>query len=123
MKESLIYKTVRMIRDLVHVKVMEDFYTVQAIALESAGDLTEGKQNIIANEKQILENVVAFHGCENRSIGVVSDDSAGKGVMYAEDKLTVDMKDCGQLNPNQMSITQWEDGNVKHAFSYYNANV
>ena len=30
MKESLIYKTVRMIRDLVHVKVvkvMEDFYT------------------------------------------------------------------------------------------------
>ena len=30
MKESLIYKTVRLIRDLVHVKfvkVMEDFYT------------------------------------------------------------------------------------------------
>ena len=67
--------------------------------------------------------MVAFHGCENRSIGVVSDDSAGKGVMYAEDKLTVDMKDCGQFPPNQMSITQWEDGNVKHAFSYYNANV
>ena len=103
MNESLIYETARMIRDLVLVKVvevMEEFYTDHAINEESIGDRTEGKQTISANEKQVLENVAAFHGCENRSIGVASDDSAGKEVMYAEDKLTVDLKDYGQFNPD-----------------------
>ena len=125
MNESLIYERARMIRDLVLVKfveVMEEIYTDRAINEESTGDRTEGKQTIIADEKQVLENVVAFHGCENRSIGVASDDSAGKGVMYAEDKLTVDMKDGGQFNPGQMPVTQWEDGKAKHDCSYYNAN-
>ena len=125
MNESLLAKTQRMIEDLVHgkfVEGMEEFYADHAVNEEPTGDRIEGKQNIIANEKQVLDNVAEFHGCEIKSIGVATDDGHGNGVTYAEYKLTVDMKDGSQFNPDQVQVTQWEDGKAKHVRFYYNPN-
>lgn len=123
MNESLLEKTRRMIGGLQEgrfVEGMEEFYAEDAVNEEPTGVKTEGKATIIANEKQVLEGVEAYHGIEIRSIGVAEDDGKGNGVTFAEYKLTVDMKDGSKFNPDQVQVTRWENGLAKHIRFYYN---
>lgn len=123
MSDSLLDKTRRMIDDLKEgkfVEGMEEFYADDVVAEEPTGAKTEGKATIIANEKDILENVAVYHGIEIRSIGVGEDDGRGNGVTFAEYKLAVDMKDGTKFNPDQVQVTRWQDGKAKHIRFYYN---
>jgi len=123
MSDSLLDKTRRMIDGLKEAKFvegMEEFYAEDAVTEEPTGARTVGKATIIANEKQILENVAAFHGIEIRSIGSAEDDGRGNGITFAEYKLAVDMKDGSKFNPDQVQVTRWKDGKVKHIRFYYN---
>jgi hypothetical protein len=125
MPESLLDKAKRMIeglRDGKFVEGMEELYADDAVNEESTGAKIEGKANIIANEKKILEGVAAYHGIEIRSFGVGGDDGKGNGVTFAEYKLTVDMKDGTQFNPDQVQVTRWRDGRAVHNKFYYNPN-
>ena len=123
MSESLLDKTRRMIDGLKEgkfVEGMEEFYADDVVNEEPTGARIEGKAKLISNEKEILENVATFHGIEIKSIGVGEDDGSGNGVTYAEYKLSVDMKDGSKFNPDQVQVTRWEDGEVKHIRFYYN---
>ena len=123
MSESLLDKTRRMIDGLKEgkfVEGMEEFYAADAVVEEPTGAKTEGKATIIANEKDVLENVAAYHGIDIKSIGVGEDDGSGNGVTFAEYKLSVDMKDGSKFNPDQVQVTQWRGGEVRHIRFYYN---
>ena len=123
MSETLLDMTKRMIHDLKEgkfVEGMEEFYADDVVAEEPTGAKTEGKATIIANEKEILDNVAEYHGIEIRSIGTGEDDGSGNGVTFAEYKLTVDMKDGSKFNPDQVQVTRWKDGKVEHIRFYYN---
>jgi ketosteroid isomerase-like protein len=123
MNESLLDKTRRMIDGLKEgkfVEGMEEFYTDDIVIEEPTGAKTQGKATIIANEKDVLENVATYHGIEIKSIGAGEDDGSGNGVTFAEYKLTVDMKDGSKFNPDQVQVTRWEGGKAKHIRFYYN---
>ncbi len=125
MSESLLDKTKRMIEALKQgqfVEGMEEFYADHAVNEESNGAKIEGKANIIANEKNILEQVAAYHGCEIKSFGAGEDDGQGNGVTFAEYKLSVDMKDGSKFNPDQVQVTRWENGLAVHIKFYYDPN-
>ena len=123
MSESILDKTRRMIDGLKEgkfVEGMEEFYADDVVNEEPTGAKVEGKATIIANEKDILENVATYHGIEIKSIGTGEDDGNGNGVTFAEYKLSVDMKDGSKFNPDQVQVTRWEGGQVKHIRFYYN---
>lgn len=123
MSSALLAMTEQMIEDLKEgkfVEGMEAFYADDAINEEPTGAKTVGKAAIIANEKQVLANVAAYHGIEVKSIGVGQDDGNGNGVTFAEYKLSVEMKDGSKFNPDQVQVTRWENGKAKHIKFYYN---
>ncbi len=125
MNESLLDKTKRMIEGLKEgrfVEGMEEFYAEDAINEEPTGDQTVGKETIIENEKNILEQVSEYHGIEIKVFGAGEDDGAGNGVTFAEYRLSVDMKDGSKFNPDQVQVTRWENGLAKHIKFYYNPN-
>ena len=101
------------------VQGMEDFYADDAVNEEVTGAKIEGKANIITNEKQVLENVAAYHGCTVHAVGVGEDDGNGNGVTFAEYELRVDMKDGSTFNPKQVQVTQWKGGKATHIRFYY----
>ena len=101
------------------VKGMEDFYADDAVNEEASGVRIQGKATIIANEKKILEQVAAFHGCSVHSMGVGEDDGEGNGVTFAEYELRVDMKDGSTFNPSQVQVTRWRDHKVVRVTFYY----
>ena len=120
---SLLSKTQQIVDMLAKgqfVEGMEAFYADDVVNEEPTGVITQGKQTIIDNEKNILEQVAAYHGIEVKSIGVGQDDGNGNGVTFAEYKLTVDMKDGSKFNPDQVQVTRWENGKAKHIKFYYN---
>lgn len=122
MSATLLDKTTQMIEALKEgkfVEGMEEFYADDAVNEEASGAKVEGKANIIANEKKVLEQVKAYHGIEIKSIGAGSDDGNGNGVTFAEYKLTVDMKDGSTFNPDQVQVTRWRDGKANHIKFYY----
>ena len=121
--ESLLEKTQKILDMLAKgqfVEGMEAFYADDVVNEEPTGVITRGKQAIIDNEKNILEQVAAYHGIEVKSVGVGEDDGNGNGVTFAEYKLSVDMKDGSKFNPDQVQVTRWEDGKAKHNKFYYN---
>ncbi len=123
MAETLLEKTRRMIQDLADgkfVEGMEEFYADDAVNEEPDGRRIEGKTAIIANEKNVLDNVAAYHGIEIKGFGTGSDDGAGNGVTFAEYKLSVDLKDGSKFNPDQVQVTTWKDGKASHIRFYYN---
>jgi hypothetical protein len=125
MSESLLNKTRRMIEGLKEgkfVEGMEEFYADDVVNEEPTGTTVEGKATIIANEKDILSNVAAYHGIVIKSLGAGEDDGNGNGVTFAEYKLSVDMKDGSKFNPDQVQVTRWESGKAKHIRFYYNPN-
>jgi hypothetical protein len=122
MSETLLDKTKRMIEALKEgkfVEGMEGFYADDAVNEEPTGAKIEGKANIIANEKKVLEQVKAYHGIEIKAVGAGPDDGNGNGVTFAEYKLTVDMKDGSTFNPDQVQVTRWRDGKAYHIQFYY----
>ena len=102
------------------VEGMEAFYAADAVNEEPTGAVIQGKQAIIDNEKNVLEQVAVYHGIEVKSVGVGEDDGNGNGVTFAEYKLSVDMKDGSKFNPDQVQVTRWENGQAKHIRFYYN---
>lgn len=123
MSQSLLSKTNRILEMLKQgqfVEGMEAFYADDVVNEEPTGAKTIGKAAIIANEKEILANVAAYHGCEVRSVGVGEDDGDGNGVTFAEYKLSVDMKDGGKFNPDQVQVIRWKNGLAIHNKFYYN---
>ncbi len=123
MSTSLLEKTRDMINGLKDgrfVEGMEAYYADDAVNEEPTGAKVVGKAAIIANEKEVLANVAAYHGIEIKSIGVGQDDGQGNGVTFAEYKLNVDMKDGSKFNPDQVQVTRWENGKAKHIKFYYN---
>ncbi len=102
------------------VEGMEAFYADDVINEEPTGVIVQGKQAIIDNEKNVLEQVAAYHGIEVKAVGVGEDDGNGNGITFAEYKLSVDMKDGSKFNPDQVQVTRWENGKAKHIKFYYN---
>lgn len=101
------------------VKGMEDYYADDAVNEEASGASIQGKANIIENEKKILEQVAAYHGCTVHSFGVGEDDGNGNGVTFAEYELRVDMKDGSTFNPKQVQVTRWRGGKAYRITFYY----
>ncbi|MFG0257672.1 MAG: hypothetical protein ACF8GE_07205 [Phycisphaerales bacterium JB043] len=101
------------------VKGMEDFYADDAVNEEADGTKVVGKATIIANEKNILAGVAAYHGITVHSAGVGDDDGNGNGVTFAEYELSVDMKDGSTFNPKQVQVTRWRNGKAAHIKFYY----
>lgn len=123
--ESLLGKSQQildMLKNGEFVEGMEQFYADDVINEEPTGVTTQGKQAIIENEKNILQQVKAYHGIEIKSVGVGEDDGKGNGVTFAEYKLSVDMKDGSKFNPDQVQVTRWKNGKAVHNKFYYNPN-
>jgi hypothetical protein len=123
MSENLLDKARRRVENLREgkfVEGMEEFYADDAVNEEANGVTIEGKERIIANEREILEGVATYHGIEIRSFGVGEDDGKGNGVTFAEYKLTVEMKDGSKFTPDQVQVTRWRDGKAVHNKFYYN---
>ncbi|WP_447971197.1 hypothetical protein [Nitrospira sp. M1] len=121
--ESLREKTQQILAMLAKgefVEGMELFYADDAINEEPTGVIIKGKQHIIENEKNILQQVKAYHGIAVKTVGVGSDDGQGNGVTFAEYKLEVDMQDGSKFNPDQVQVTQWVNGKAAHIKFYYN---
>ena len=104
------------------VEGMEQFYADDVMNEEPTGVIIKGKQAVIENEKNILQQVKAYHGIEVKSVGVGEDDGNGNGVTFAEYKLSVDMKDGSKFNPDQVQVTRWKNGKAVHIKFYYNPN-
>ena len=122
MSETLLEKTTRMIEGLKEgkfVEGMEEFYADHAINEEATGAKIEGKAHIIANEKNTLANVKAYHGIDIKALAGGPDDGKGNGVTFAEYKLSVEMKDGSTFNPDQVQVTHWRDGQADHIKFYY----
>ena len=123
--ESLLTKTQHILDMLVKgefVEGMEKFYADDVVNEEPTGATIRGKLAIIENEKNILQQVKAYHGIEIKAVGVGEDDGQGNGVTFAEYKLSVDMKDGSKFNPDQVQVTRWKDGKAVHIKFYYNPN-
>jgi ketosteroid isomerase-like protein len=123
--ESLLTKTQHILDMLVKgefVEGMEKFYADDVVNEEPTGSTIRGKLAIIENEKNILQQVKAYHGIEIKAVGVGEDDGKGNGVTFAEYKLSVDMKDGSKFNPDQVQVTRWKDGKAVHIKFYYNPN-
>ncbi len=104
------------------VEGMELFYADDVTNEEPTGVIVQGKQAIIENEKNILQQVQTYHGIEIKSVGVGEDDGKGNGVTFAEYKLSVDMKDGSKFNPDQVQVTRWKNGKAVYNKFYYNPN-
>ena len=104
------------------VEGMEQFYADDVINEEPTGAIIQGKQAIIENEKNILQQVKTYRGIEIKAVGVGEDDGKGNGVTFAEYKLSVDMKDGSKFNPDQVQVTRWKNGKAVHIKFYYNPN-
>lgn len=102
------------------VEGMEQYYADDVINEEPTGAIIEGLSNLVAHEKNVLDNVATYHGIEVKSVGVGEDDGNGNGVTFAEYKLSVDMKDGSKFNPDQVQVTRWKDGKAKYIKFYYN---
>jgi len=111
---------INMLKEGLFVEGMEKYYADDVVNIEPVGEPRSGKAAIIANEKEILGQVAAFHGIEVRSLGVGEDDGKGNGVTYAEYKISVDMKDGSKFNPDQVQITRWAGGKAIEIKFYYN---
>ncbi len=123
--ESLLEQTqkiLEMLKKGEFVEGMEQFYADDVINEEPTGVMIKGKQAVIENEKNILQQVKAYHGIEIKSVGVGEDDGSGNGVTFAEYKLSVDMKDGSKFNPDQVQVTRWKNGKAVHIKFYYNLN-
>ena len=101
------------------VQGMEDYYADDVINEEATGASVQGKDKIIANERQFLETVENYHGCTVKSYGVGQDDGQGNGVTFAEYEIRADLKDGKTFNPNQVQVTRWENGKIKRCTFYY----
>ena len=123
--ESLLTKTQHILDMLVKgefVEGMEKFYADDVVNEEPTGATIRGKLAIIENEKNILQQVKAYHGIEIKAVGVGEDDGKGNGVTFAEYKLSVDMKDGSKFNPDQVQVTRWKSGKATYNKFYYNPN-
>lgn len=98
---------------------MENFYADDAVNEEATGATVQGREQIIANEKQFLEGVKEYHGCTVHAVGSGSDDGNGNGVTFAQYDLKADLKDGSTFNPKQVQVTRWVDGKAKHIRFYY----
>ncbi len=99
---------------------MEKHYADDVVNVESTGVRTEGKDLLIANEKEFLAKVETFHGVDVRGVGVGEDDGQGNGVTFAEYSIQVDLKDGSKFNPEQVQVTRWRDGKAIENRFYYN---
>ncbi len=123
--ESLREKTQQILAMLAKgqfVEGMEQFYADDVVNEEPTGVTVKGKQAIIDNEKNILQQVKTYHGIEVKTVGVGDDDGQGNGTTFAEYKLSVDMKDGSKFNPDQVQVTKWVNGKAVHNKFYYNPN-
>ena len=122
MSNSLLEKQkdlIELVKQGKFVEGMEEYYADDAVNVESNGSFIEGKDAIIANEKEILSKVAAFHGIDVKSTGVGEDDGAGNGVTFAEYAMNVDLKDGSTFSPEQVQVTRWENGKAKRITFYY----
>ncbi len=115
-------KILEMLKKGEFVEGMEFFYADDVINEEPTGVIVQGKQAVIENEKNILQQVKTYHGIEVKSVGVGEDDGKGNGITFAEYKLSVDMKDGSMFNPDQVQVTRWKNGKAVHIKFYYNPN-
>ena len=109
-----------MLKEGQFVEGMEAFYADDVVNEEPTGAKIVGLAALVEHEKNVLENVAAYHGIEVKSVGVGEDDGNGNGVTFAEYKLSVDMKDGSTFNPDQVQVTRWKDGKAVHIQFYYN---
>lgn len=120
---TLLEKTVQitdMLKEGQFVEGMQQFYADNVVNEEPTGAVIEGLDALVAHEKNVLDNVAAYHGIEVKSVGVGKDDGNGNGVTFAEYKLSVDMKDGSTFNPDQVQVIRWKDGKAVHNKFYYN---
>lgn len=123
MMDSLLNKTnqiIAMLKEGQFVEGMQAFYADNVVNEEPTGATINGLAALVEHEKNVLENVAAYHGIEVKSVGVGEDDGNGNGVTFAEYKLSVDMKDGSTFNPDQVQVTRWKDGKAVHVRFYYN---
>ncbi len=123
MSNSLLEKTneiMEMLKTGQFVEGMEKFYADDVVNEEPTGDKITGLDNLIAHEKNVLEQVKTYHGITVYSVGTGEDDGNGNGVTFAEYSLRVDMNDGSTFNPDQVQVTRWENGKAKHIKFYYN---
>ena len=109
-----------MLKEGQFVEGMEQFYADDVINEEPTGATIEGLAALVAHEKNVLDNVAAYHGIDVKAVGVGEDDGNGNGVTFAEYKLSVDMKDGSKFNPDQVQVTRWKDGKAVYIKFYYN---
>lgn len=111
-----------MLKEGQFVEGMEQFYADDVVNEEPTGATIDGLAALVAHEKNVLENVAAYHGIEVRAVGVGEDDGNGNGVTFAEYKLSVEMKDGSTFNPDQVQVIRWKDGKAVHNKFYYNSD-
>lgn len=105
------------------VEVMQDYYAENAYQIEKGdGTRREGRDNMVAFEKDFLTKVKTFHGVDIGSIAVASDDGNGNGVTMAEYTIKAEMQDGTKFWPEQVQVSTWKDGKIVTLSYYYNPN-
>ena len=103
------------------VEVMQDYYAEDAYQIEKGdGTRREGRDNMVAFEKEFLTQVETFHGVDIGSIAVASDDGNGNGVTMAEYTIKAELKDGSKFWPEQVQVSTWKDGKIVALHYYYN---
>lgn len=105
------------------VEVMEDYYAADAYQIEMGdGTRRDGRDNMVAFEKEFLTKVESFHGVDIGSIAVAADDGNGNGVTMAEYTIKAELKDGSKFWPQQVQVSEWKNGKIVALKYYYNAN-
>lgn len=98
------------------LQAFETYYAENVIMEEPKGK-REGKDACRKSEEEFLGNVEAFHGME---IKAFAEDSE-KGKVLIEVSMDLTFKGGSRMAMEQVSVQQWENGQIVHERFYYNA--
>jgi len=100
-------------------KLMDAFeqYYADKVVMEEPRGKREGKDACRTSEEEFLNSIEAFHGMEIKSMAEDTD----KGKVLIEVNMDLTFKGGQRVLMEQVSVQQWENGQIIHERFYYNA--
>jgi len=98
---------------------IEDFYAEDVTAQENNQELSRGRDQLAAGEREFLKKVTNYHGIDILATAI-DDQGNGNGTVFYEAVMKWEQSDRGQVEVQQTVVERWKDGKVQSIRFYGN---
>lgn len=102
------------------LEAMDEFYAENVAMQENRKEPTVGLAPNIEREKEFLAQVKDFHGFGATAVGIEGGEN-GTGKALVESWLEFTNHQDQRVKLEQVSVQQWENGNITHERFYYDS--